>query len=153
MKKNLFGTTATTDEEEFQAHFERECAFLICCTSIEMTPNIWYIDSGHLSHMIGVREYFIDLRYPKVGMEIALGDDTIVRVAGRGTINFQRESMPLILFRDVLYVPGLKKNLISVSTLQDRGLEVSFRGTEVLIHPKGSYLTFGKVIGVRNGKL
>jgi hypothetical protein len=30
---------------------------------------------------------------------------------------------------------------------------VSFRGTEVLIHPKGSRLTSGQVIGVREGKL
>ena len=30
---------------------------------------------------------------------------------------------------------------------------MSFRGTEVLIHPKGSCLTLGQVIGVRVGKL
>jgi hypothetical protein len=151
-KKRSGGTTATT-YEEFTTQFERECAFLICCTTIETTPSIWYIDSGASSHMTGVREHFTDLRDPEVKMEIALGDDTIVRVAGRGTMTFQRDTMPPISFRDVLYVPGLKKNLISVSTLQDRGLEVSFRGTKVLIHPKGSRLTSGKVIGVRDGKL
>jgi hypothetical protein len=31
-----------------------------------------------------------------------------------------------MVFRDVLYVLGLKKNLISISTIQDRGFEVSF---------------------------
>jgi hypothetical protein len=61
--------------------------------------------------------------------------------------------MPPISFMDVFYVLGLKKNLISVSTLQDRGLEVSFKGTEVFIHPKGSSLTSGQMIGVRDGKL
>jgi hypothetical protein len=29
-KKKSGGTKATTDEAEFQAQFERECAFLIC---------------------------------------------------------------------------------------------------------------------------
>jgi hypothetical protein len=86
-------------------------------------------------------------------MEIALRDDTIIRVVGSGTMTFQRDTTPPISFRDVLYVPGLMKNLISVSTLQDRGLEVFFRGTEVLIHPKGSRLTSGQVIGVRDDKL
>jgi hypothetical protein len=57
------------------------------------------------------------------------------------------------VFRDVLYVPGLKKNLISVSSIHDRGFEVSFRGTEVLIHPKGSSITSGRVIGTREGNL
>jgi hypothetical protein len=61
--------------------------------------------------------------------------------------------MPPISFTDVLYVPRMKKNLISVSTLQDRGLEVTFRGTEVLIHPRGSSLASEQVIGVRDGKL
>jgi len=31
-KKKLGGTSTTIDEAEFQAQFERECAFLICCT-------------------------------------------------------------------------------------------------------------------------
>ena len=52
-----------------------------------------------------------------------------------------------------MHVLGLKKNLISVSTLQDKGLEVSFRGIEVLIHAKRSCLTSGQVVGVRDGKL
>jgi hypothetical protein len=103
--------------------------------------------------MTGVREHFTDLKDTEVMIEITLGDDTLVRVVGIVTITFRRDSMPPISFRDVLYVPGLKKNLISVYTLQDRGLEVTFRGTEVLIHPRGSSLASGQVIGVRDGKL
>jgi hypothetical protein len=86
-------------------------------------------------------------------LEIVLGDDTIVRAVGHGTVSFQRECMPPLVFRNVLYVSGLKKNLISVSSIQDRGLEVSFRGTEILIHPKGSNVTYAIVIGMREGNL
>ena len=59
-------------------------------------------------------------------MEIVLGDDLDVKSVGHGTITFQRESMSHIVLRDVLYVPGLKKNLVSVSMIEDRGLVVSF---------------------------
>jgi hypothetical protein len=86
-------------------------------------------------------------------MEISLGDDKVVTVAGVGTVAFRRDGLPPISFTDVLYVPGMKKNPISVSTLQDRGLEVIFRGTEVLIHPRGSPRASGQVIGAREGKL
>jgi hypothetical protein len=82
-----------------------------------------------------------------------LGDNTIVRVVGRGTISFQRELRPPLVFKDVFYVPGLKKNLFSISSTQDRVFEVSFRGTEVLSHPKGSNVTFGRVIGTCEGNL
>jgi hypothetical protein len=61
--------------------------------------------------------------------------------------------LPPISFTDVLFVPGMKKNLISVSTLQDRGLEVLFRGTEVLIYPRGGSIDSGQVIGLREGDL
>jgi hypothetical protein len=144
-QKKKGGTTATAEEADFQTQFQRECAFHICCSSVESSPCIWYIDSGASSHMTGVREYFSDLRGIEVRIDISLGDDRVVTVA------FRRENLPPILFTDVLFVPGMKKNLISVSTLQDRGLEVTFRGIEVLIHSRGSSLDSGQVIGVRDG--
>ena len=54
---------------------------------------------------------------------------------------------------DVLYVPGLKKNLISMSTVEDKGYEVTFRSGQVIMYPKGSLVESGKVIGVRHGRL
>ena len=44
--------------------------------------------------------------------------------------------MSLMVLRDVLYVPGLKKNLVSVSMIEDQGLGVSFLDGHVLIFPK-----------------
>jgi hypothetical protein len=57
------------------------------------------------------------------------------------------------VFMDVFYILGLKKNLISVSSIHDRGFEVSFRGKKVLIHPKGSNITYGRVIGTHDGNM
>ena len=59
-------------------------------------------------------------------VEVVLGDDTVVRAVGRGAIIFQRESMSPMTLRDVLFVPGMKKNLISVYMIEDRGFGVSF---------------------------
>jgi hypothetical protein len=95
------GTAATAKEAEFQTQFERECAFLICCTSVETTPSIRYIDSKASSHITGVKEHLTDLRDTEVRMEISLGDDSLVRVVGIGVVTFRRDSMPPILFRDV----------------------------------------------------
>jgi hypothetical protein len=103
--------------------------------------------------MTGVQEHFSDLRGIEVRIDISLGDDRVVTVVGIGTVAFRRENLPPISFTDVLFVPGMKTILISVSTLQDRGLEVTFRGIEVLIHPQRSSLDSGQVIGVRDGDL
>jgi hypothetical protein len=53
-----------------------------------MTPNVWYIDSGALSHMNGVRENLTNLRDIEVRMDISLRDDSLVRVAGIGIVTF-----------------------------------------------------------------
>ena len=52
---------------------------------------------------------------------------------------------------DVLYVSRLKKSLISVSSLEDKGYEVLFRKGQVLIYPRGSSIEFARVIGASSG--
>ena len=53
----------------------------------------------------------------------------------------------------MLYVPGLTKNLISISTLEDKGYQVKFRDHRVYIRPKGSDRSLDWVIGIRSGKV
>jgi len=53
-----------------------------------------------------------------------------------GTISFQREPSPPLKVANVLYVPWLKKSLISVSSLEDMGYEVLFQKGQVLIYPR-----------------
>ena len=96
---------------------------------------------------------FSELSQEKIDVEVVLGDDTIVRAVGRGAITFQRESMSPMILRDVLYVPGLKKNLVSVSMIEDRGLGVSFLDGHVHVFPKTVGPAASYTIGVRCGKL
>ena len=53
----------------------------------------------------------------------------------------------------MLYVPGLTKNLISVSTLEDKGYQVKIHGHRVYIKPKGSDRSLDQVIDKRSGKV
>ena len=55
---------------------------------------------------------------------VVLGDDIVVGAVGRGTVRFDRESMEPMVLRDVLYVPRLKKNLVLVSMIEDKGFGV-----------------------------
>jgi hypothetical protein len=82
-----------------------------------------------------------------MNLHIELGNDVHYKAQGIGTMTFQRESGKSLRFTDVLYVPGLTKNLISVSTLEEKGFEVTFCGGKVYIRPKGSTTKMDKVIG------
>jgi hypothetical protein len=118
-------TTTSTEVEEFSTRFDKEFSLVVCLSTRATHSSVWYIDSGASRHMTGVREHLTDLT--QIGdLEVVLGDDRVVKAVGSGTISFQRESQPPMLLRDVLYVPGLKKNLISVSTIEERGYEVLF---------------------------
>ena len=58
-----------------------------------------------------------------------------------------------MVLRDVLYVPELKKNLVSVSIIEDRGLGVSFLDGHVCVFPKSVGPSASFSIGVRCRKL
>jgi hypothetical protein len=143
---------ATTDMDAFAARFEDEFS-LLACLSTSMVTGTWYIDSGASCHMTGVHEYFNNLKEYNANFNIVLGDNSKYRPAGKGIVRFQRESGKPLSINDVLFVPGLTKNLIYVSALEDKGYEVTFRDGRVLIHPRGSNASMGKVLGVRKDKL
>ena len=53
--------------------------------------------------------------------------------------------------KDVLYVLGLKKNLISISTLDKKGFRVDFVDGEVLMWTKGKAIDDAVVVGFEGG--
>jgi hypothetical protein len=55
--------------------------------------------------------------------------------------------------KDVLYVSGLKNNLISISSLDKKGFRVSFIDGEVLMWPKGKTMEEEVFIGKEEGGL
>ena len=59
--------------------------------------------------------------------------------------------MSSMALRDVLYVPRLKKNLVSVSMIEDRGLGVSFLDGHVRVFPMTTGPSTSFAIGVRCG--
>jgi hypothetical protein len=100
--------------------------------------------------MNGVQDYFSSLREEEMDLYIEMGNNAKCRAAGHGTITFQRESKKPLMVKDVLYVPRMTKNLISVSALEDRGYMVSFQDGRRYIRPKDSKTA--KVIGVSREK-
>ena len=55
--------------------------------------------------------------------------------------------------KNVLFVPGLKKNLLSISALDAKGMRVAFVDGQVLMWPKGKTFDNAIVIGEQEGGL
>eukprot|EP00253_Pinus_taeda_P023988 PITA_23988 len=116
-----------TSARSLAIHVQRECAFP---ATSEAYSSIWYVNSGASRHMTRVREYFSELSEGDTDMEVVLADDNIVRAVSVGALTFDRGLKPPLKVSDVLYVPRMK-NLISVSTLEDRGYDVSFKRGDI----------------------
>lgn len=88
--------------------------------------NIWYVDSGASSHMTGKKEYFEFLEESACGSKIYFGDDSGYGIKGCGDIPVKLPSGDIKHLKNVLYVLGIKKNLISVSMITDQDMQVQF---------------------------
>jgi hypothetical protein len=123
-KKNKIVSGAATGEA-LVSQFELDFA-LIACMASSASGSVWYLDSGTSFHMTGDKDSFIDLEEKDLRMHIEMGDDEKYSATSIGTITFQRESGKPFQLKNVMHVPGLKKNLVSVAMLEDRGYDVVF---------------------------
>jgi hypothetical protein len=133
---------------KFVAKFEKDFS-LVSCLSTSMIPR----DSGASGHMTSARQLFSSLKKQDLGVHHEIGDDAKYPIAGVGTIPFQLKSSNSLDFDNVLFVPGLKKNLLSVSFMEDKGFVVEFKNQQILIMPKDSSPNIAQVTRVREGNL
>ena len=66
---------------------------------------------------------------------------------GVGESNYKLNSGNSLKMKDVLYVPGLTKNLLSISALEKKDFRVAFIDGEVLMWAKGETLNEAIIIG------
>lgn len=80
----------------------------------------WVIDSGCSYHMTSRREWFVEFS-EVAGGQVLLADDRAVSVQGIGTIRINANGGTVKCLTNVRYIPNLKRNLISVSSLDMQG--------------------------------
>ncbi len=116
------------------------------------TTGSWIIDSGASSHMCNDEQLFMKKETLKKPLEIVLGDGHVVKSQQQGTVSLMMklpgsESRKCNL-HDVLYVPNLSYNLVSVSKAVKAGKIVGFDGKHVQIKSvEGKLTAIGTLIG------
>ena len=103
--------------------------------------------------MTGHREALTSYKKKKFTTQVELGDDSTYKIEEVGSTSLQLDSGMVMHIDDVLYVPGLKKNLLSIVGLEDKGYRVLFMDKMVLLWAKNEKLSSAITIGVREGGL
>ena len=124
LKKKNHSNKSMKNEDKFL--FEgQEClshACLFVHTSLKVFNScLWYLDSSYSCHMIGDKSLFKSLK-EKVGDYVTFDDGSHAQVLGKGIV----EIPGLPLLKDVLYIKGLKVNLLSITQICDEDFLVQF---------------------------
>ncbi|GKV53197.1 hypothetical protein SLEP1_g59734 [Rubroshorea leprosula] len=94
------------------------------CSSMFLGSNSWFIDSGCTHHMTSNLAIFKTLDRSYFSM-VRLGNGELVEVKGKGTVTVNTPT-GIRYICDVLYVPYLSQNLISVGQLLENDYSVHF---------------------------
>jgi hypothetical protein len=103
--------------------------------------------------MTGYKDSLYNLTHKDSPHKVKLGDDYQYPMKEVGEDSYKLDSVNPMKMKEVLYVPGLKKNLLWISTLDEKGYRVSFVDGHVLMWPRGKTFDDVVVIGVQEGGL
>jgi hypothetical protein len=107
---------------------------------VPTNDDTWLIDSGASRHMIGFRDHLTNLVEKETNLHVFLGDDAIYNVKGVGTSTLQLDSDVHIQLSELLYVHAMKRNIVSISALEDKGYKVTFFEGKLLAWHKDSHI-------------
>ena len=97
--------------------------------------NDWFVDSGVNLHMTIRKDFFVDLN-PSQIKEIYVANREKLEVEAMGNIDIQLQTLGKVIditIYDVLYVPDLIVNLLSVSRITRKGYSVKFLADKCII--------------------
>ncbi|KAK4382271.1 Retrovirus-related Pol polyprotein from transposon TNT 1-94 [Sesamum angolense] len=103
----------------------------------------WILDTGASKHFCSNKELFQDFQEARDGECVFMGNSTTTGVLGKGNIFLKLTSGKTLALIDVLYVPFLRRNLISGSLLNKAGLKIVLEADKVIITKNGDFVGKG----------
>ncbi|XP_006575979.1 uncharacterized protein [Glycine max] len=100
--------------------------------SEEDNVNLWYLDTGCSNHMTGHREWFVSID-DKVKSKIKFANNSSVTAESIGKVMIQRKDGQHSFINDVLYVPNMKNNLLSLGQLLEKGYSMQMEDSQMKI--------------------
>jgi len=110
---------------------DEEHLFVALAGESSVENNTWLVDSGCTNHMTGNLKLFRNIN-KTVRSKVRIGNGHHIEVQGKGVVAIEG-NQEVKLIRDVLFVPNIDQNLLSVGQLVEKGYKVKFEGRECLI--------------------
>ena len=128
LQKKRENKVTPQNEETAQASVAEERADVLFVTEDRFNSNNeWIMDTGCSYHMCPNRDWFSTYESIDGGI-VLMGNNAQCKTVGIGTIRIRMHDGIVRTLSDVRHVPDLKKNLISLGTLDSNGCKFSAEG-------------------------
>ncbi|BFG28891.1 hypothetical protein CerSpe_151650 [Prunus speciosa] len=106
--------------------------FYAChASSIASSKSVWFVDSACSNHMTSQQSLLINLDM-SVTCKVKMGTGDLVQATGKGTLVVETRKGRRYI-NEVLLVPGLNENLLSIGQMLEHGYYILFGGNHALI--------------------
>ena len=112
----------------------------VMSTNMQESADDWYIDSGASNHMTAHAEWFTTLEPVKALSYVFTGDDSQHEITHMGNVPVQLSAGDIKALGEVLHVPSITKNLISVGQMVERNFQVRFNQQGCFIEDMGNHM-------------
>jgi hypothetical protein len=117
-------SAAKVDEVSYR--LQRDFVLVSAISRTISGDGAWLVDSGAPCHMTGARELFKSFTDFDSDMCVELGMGTKHAVHGSGIVQFWMESGDVLKVSNVLWFAELRRSVLLVSTIEEKGYGVLF---------------------------
>ena len=101
--------------------------------------HMWYLDTGVSNHMTSKRAFFHRIDENLKG-RVKFGDGSTIPYEGKGNISVTLKTGEVLIIPNVLYLPDLKTNILSLGKLDDQGCKTILSNGFLMVHDKSDRL-------------
>ncbi|MCO5562590.1 hypothetical protein L7F22_016218 [Adiantum nelumboides] len=96
----------------------------------------WLLDTGATHHMTPTSSWLRDYKTLARHVQVYLGDNHCLHAIGLGNLNVTLPSGAAIIIRDIYHIPGLRRNILSITAATSSGSSIEFFHDLCVIHLK-----------------
>ncbi|CAN1246025.1 Retrovirus-related Pol polyprotein from transposon TNT 1-94 [Linum grandiflorum] len=151
--KNQAHLVERNEESRREETRKEESGKEVIAAVIQLESNIiedraeWLIDSGACRHFYSSRDLFSTLEESNTGEVVYMGNASSSPIMGKRKINLSLTSGKILALNDVLFLPFLRRNLISARLLIKAGLKLVLDVDKLVITKNGVFVGKGYMSG------
>ncbi|XP_021986446.1 uncharacterized protein LOC110882835 [Helianthus annuus] len=120
-----------------------EAAMIEEVNAMGENPKGWFVDTGATRHVCGDKALFSTFKEASGEEKLYMGNKVTASIKGEGTVILKITSGKELTLTNVLYVPEIRKNLVSGWMLNKFGFRLVFESDNFVLSRRGMFVGKG----------